>query len=161
MRTSDLIVYYSWSENTAHAAEIIRTLVGGDMLRLEPVHAYPKDYHACVEQSKRELAEKTTPKLKTFDLDITQYTRIFIGSPNWCGSFAPPIRSFLSRYDLSGKIIYPFCTHGGGGLRNFKNDLEDICNQSYIMEPLALYGDGGSDAPDAISKWILRTVQYK
>lgn len=105
-----LTVYYSWSENTKKIAERIHNCVGGDILRIEPVKSYPSDYRECVNQAIDEVRGKATPKLKPFSLDIAQYDTVFIGSPVWCGSFAPPIRSFLQQYSLSGKTLYPFCT---------------------------------------------------
>lgn len=35
--------------------------------------------------------------------DIENVEVIFIGSPNWLKTFAPPVLSFLRKVDLSGK----------------------------------------------------------
>lgn len=154
-----LIVYYSWSDTTHRVAEMIQKLTGAGALRLIPMHAYPTDYMACVEQSKRELAEKAAPELLPFTQDITKYDRVFLGSPIWCGSFAPPVRTFLSRYDLSGKIIHPFCTHGGGGQRNFTRDLKELCSQSDLKETLVLYGSVARAMEEAVEEWLQRTMK--
>jgi flavodoxin len=55
------------------------------------------------------------PKLKFGDEPIDDYNTIFIGSPNWFRTLAPPVMSFLRKHDFSGKTVMPFCTHGGGG----------------------------------------------
>ena len=33
------------------------------------------------------------------------------GKPNWCGTIAPPLASWLHKNDLSGKILLPFYSH--------------------------------------------------
>ncbi|MBP5239646.1 MAG: flavodoxin [Oscillospiraceae bacterium] len=154
-----LTVYYSWSENTEKIAQTIHSLVGGDILRLEPAEDYPTDYQACVNQAIPEVRGKQTPALKPFTLDIKQFDDVFIGSPIWCGSFAPPIRTFLRQYDLSGKTVHPFCTHGGGGQRNFTEDIRTTCYQSYVKDTLVLFGNGGANLQNAIAQWIIRTAQ--
>ncbi|MEM2930811.1 MAG: flavodoxin [Thermoproteota archaeon] len=106
-----LIVYYSWSGNTRRIARIIHKLVSGDIVELEPVNPYPQSYNATVEQAKREIQSGYKPPLKTKIDNIEHYEIIFIGSPNWWGSLAPPVASFLSQYDLSGKTIIPFCPY--------------------------------------------------
>ena len=35
-----------------------------------------------------------------------------------------PMFTFLEQYDLSGKTIVPFVTHGGGGVANCVSDLK-------------------------------------
>lgn len=149
-----LTVYYSWSDNTKKISETIHSLVGGDLLRLEPVSDYPTDYQECVNQAIPEVRGKMTPQLKPFDLDIAQYDTIFIGSPIWCGSFAPPIRTFLQQYDLSGKKVYPFCTHGGGGQRNFTNDIRSACRSCDITDSLVLFGNGGRELASTVAAWL-------
>jgi len=76
---------------------------------------------------------------------------IFIGSPNWLKSFAPPVLTFLKTVDLSGKILIPFCTHGGGGFGRMMEDYKNKCNNSIIKEGLALKGDYSFDE---LQNWL-------
>lgn len=156
MKTHALTVYYSWSENTKKIAEQIHSYVGGDILRIVPIESYPTDYRECVNQAIDEVRAKAAPKLMPFSLDIAQYDTVFIGSPIWCGSFAPPLRSFLQQYSLSGKTLCPFCTHGGGGQRNFTDDICNVCNQSSVKDTLVLYGDGGNALSEQVHSWLHR-----
>ncbi len=52
-------------------------------------------------------------RVKNFD----DYDIIMLGYPNWWASISMPIASFLESYDFTGKIIMPFCSHGGGRLK--------------------------------------------
>lgn len=149
-----LIVYYSWSGNIRRIARMIHRLVGGDIVELEPVNPYPGSYNATVEQAKREIRSCHKPPLKTKIDHIESYEIIFVGSPNWWGSLAPPVASFLSQYDLSGKTIIPFCTHGGGGKQKVIDDIKALCPNSKVFPEFVVYGSGGSDLKDRISEWL-------
>lgn len=149
-----LIVYYSWSGNTRKIAKMIHEIVKGDMVELEPEVLYPKSYRATLEQAKREIKTGYKPSLKTKIENIDDYEVIFVGSPNWWGTIAPPVVSFLSEYDLSGKIVVPFCTHGGGGKQRIIEDIKKLCPNSKILAEFVAYTDGGSDLKTKVSKWL-------
>ncbi|MEM2351811.1 MAG: flavodoxin [Thermoproteota archaeon] len=149
-----LIVYYSWSGNTRRIARIIHKLVSGDIVELEPVNPYPQSYNATVEQAKREIQSGYKPPLKTEIDNIEHYEIIFIGSPNWWGSLAPPVASFLSQYDLSGKTIIPFCTHGGGGKQKVIEGMKALCPNSKILPEFVVYGSGENNLEDKVSEWL-------
>jgi hypothetical protein len=79
---------------------------------------------------------------------------VFIGSPNWWDTIAPPVATFLSEYDLSGKTIVPFCTHGGGGLGRIGRDIARLCSQSTVLSSFEIYGSGGGSAQARVSAWL-------
>ena len=54
-------------------------------------------------------------KIRYGDHDIEEYDIIFIGYPVWFHATPAPVNSFLESYDLTGKLIIPFCTSGGSG----------------------------------------------
>ena len=55
------------------------------------------------------------PELTNGSIDWKRYDTILVGSPVWAGSYAPPIKTFLSAYPIAGKRIAVFACHGGGG----------------------------------------------
>lgn len=129
-----LIAYYSLSGNTKDVAEAIRSKTGGDIFRIETVQSYPEEYRATTAQAKREINEGFRPELKGKIDNIAQYNIIFIGSPNWWGTIAPAVSSFLADYDLKGKTVIPFITHGGGGVQNTITDLTAQCNGCSVKQ---------------------------
>lgn len=136
-----LIAYYSWSGNTKEVAEKIHEEVGGDIFRIETVQPYPEEYHATTTQAKQEINEGFKPELKSKVDNIAQYDVVFIGSPNWWGTIAPAVSSFLAENDLSGKTVIPFITHGGGGVQNTVKDLTAQCNGCKVSDnPWTGYG---------------------
>lgn len=129
-----LVAYYSWSGNTKEVAEAIHTITGGDIFRIETVQSYPEEYNKTTAQAKKEINEGYKPELKTRVADISQYDTIFIGSPNWWGTIAPAVSSFLADYDLKGKTVIPFITHGGGGKQNTIANLTTQCAGCNVSE---------------------------
>lgn len=123
-----LITYYSWSGNTRYVAETIHNLIGGDLFEILSMHPYPDKYNDIVCLAKEEINTNFYPKLKNKIIDISQYDTVFIGSPNWWGTIAPIVSTFLAEHNLKNKKIIPFITHGGGGLQNTIMDMAGQCN---------------------------------
>ena len=86
-----------------------------------------------------------------YDTDVADFDTVFIGSPNWLRTFAPPVLSFLRATDLSGKTIIPFCTHGGGGLGNMIEGYQRECGASRVIPGLAAKG---TYTFSEVQKWL-------
>jgi len=151
-----LITYYSRTGNTREIANQIHRIVGGIIVEIQTVVPYPDDYDAVTKQAKQELKTNYKPALKTKVENIGSYDVIFVGSPNWWGTIAAPVKSFLSEYDLSGKTIVPFITHAGSGLGRSVSDIEVLCPHSTILEGLAVWGENAKNAQNDVSAWVRR-----
>ena len=151
-----LIVYFTWSGNTCKIANLIHKEIGGTIFEIQPEVPYPNSYNATVEQAKKEIQAGYKPPLKTKIDHIESYDIIFVGSPNWWSTIAPPVATFLSEYDFSGKTIVPFCTHGGGGKGRMIRDIVKLCPKSTILEEFVIYGSGAGDAQANVSQWLLK-----
>jgi flavodoxin len=149
-----LIVYYSRSGNTREIAHQIHERVGGNIIELQTVKPYPEEYDAVTKQAKQELNSGFKPALKTKVEKIGAYHVIFVGSPIWWGTIAPPVKSFLSEYDLAGKTIVPFITHQGSGLGRSVEDVATLCPNSTILDGLAVWGKNAKTAQNDISTWV-------
>ncbi len=149
-----LIAYFSHSGNTRLAAEEIEKLTNGNVFEIKPVKAYPDGYNDCVTQAKKECADHFKPELEGMLKDIGKYEVIYIGTPNWWHTMAPPVLSFLVSHDLKGKKVIPFITHGGGGMARCENDIQQACPGSIFGQAIALYGSGRSDNKTKLKEWI-------
>ncbi|HET6420215.1 MAG TPA: flavodoxin, partial [Geobacteraceae bacterium] len=78
----------------------------------------------------------------------------FVGSPNWWNTIAPPVITFLTTYDLSGKTAVPFITHGGGGLGRAVADIAALCPNSTISDGLAVWGGEAKAEQNKIAEWL-------
>lgn len=136
-----LIAYYSLSGNTRKVAEAIQEKTGGDLFEIQTVSAYPTEYKEQTVQAKKEINENYRPELKNKVADMSKYDVVFIGSPNWWGTITPAVSSFIESYDLSGKKIVPFVTHGGGGVQNTVKNLTAQCKGCNVSDnPWVGYG---------------------
>lgn len=152
-----LTVYYSHSGNTRTLAELIQQQAGGDLLEIVPVTPYPSDYDTVVNQAKRELTAGFRPPLKTTVEQISDYDVILVGSPNWWNTVAPPVMTFLSGHDLSGKAIFPFITHEGTGLGQSAADIAKLCPDATVLNGLAVRGGKVKAAQQEVAEWLRRS----
>lgn len=149
-----LIAYFSRTGNTRTMARLISEKVGGDLIELQVVEAYPEDYEAVKERAMRELNNGLIPALKTKVGNLGAYDVIFVGTPIWWGTISAPVKSFLSEYDLSGKTIAPFITHQGSFLGRSVADIKALCPRSTLQDGLAVWGKDAKTAQNEVAAWV-------
>lgn len=135
-----LIVYLSRTGNTEAIAKMIREAVGGDLVSLELEKPYPKEYRRIVQQVDRENDEGYLPPLKTQIDELQQYGTIFLGFPTWDMQLPPPMKSFLSNNDLSGKTVIPFNTNAGYGVGSSFGQVRQLCRNCTVLEGFEIKG---------------------
>jgi len=153
MKNDILIAYYSWSGNTRKIAELIAHQTGGTLFEIAPDQPYTTDYRAVVAQAKKEIEAGFRPELQVMP-DITSYTVALIGTPIWWHTMAPPVAAFIERFDLNGKTVAPFHTHGGGGVGIFEEDLVKMCPSATVTKGFGEYNRGGRDTEEQIGSWL-------
>ena len=139
------VVYFSWSPdgNTRFAAETIAAKANADMFEIKAEKPYSTNYRACCDEAKPECyGKQLRPILPIDGLDLAQYDVIFVGTPNWWGTMAPPVRTFLSENAsaMRGKIVCLFQTNGGGGLQRCGEEFAELLPESKILPPQAFVG---------------------
>ena len=149
-----IVIYYTWAGHTKAMAEIISNLTGAALLEINPTTPYSDNYNTVVVQAKKEIQDGYLPSIKTSDYDLTRFDTIYIGTPIWWGTMAPPLASFLKEQDFKGKTIMPFSTHGGGGKGHCDSDIEKLCSGAQIMPMHTAYEGGGKTAEKDMAAWI-------
>ncbi|MFZ7103228.1 MAG: flavodoxin [Peptococcaceae bacterium] len=152
-----LIVYYSLFQNTKNLAFEIAKQTGGTIRELIPDKNYSFDYNTAAKEVRNQISRGFCPKLISGNGSIDDYQTIFIGTPNWFKTLAPPVMSFLKQHDFTGKTVIPFCTHGGGGFCQIENDIAKECLKSIILPGIAV---NGIVASEEVTNW-LETIGYK
>ena len=153
MKNDILIACYSWSGNTRKIAGLIERATGGTLFGIEPVQPYTTDYRALVAQAKEEIQAGFRPELKALP-ESTSYMVVFLGTPIWWHTMAPPLATFIDRFNLNRKTVVPFHTHGGGGIGSFEEDIAKMCPNSTVTKGFGTYNSGGSETEAQIGSWL-------
>ena len=109
-----IVIYYSFEGHTKKIAELISEKLGVEIYEIKP-----KDVKKATGFSKylwggSQVVMKKAPELEEISIDFSQYDEIYMGTPIWAWSFAPPIRTLFEKGYIKGKKINLFYTHGGG-----------------------------------------------
>ena len=165
MREHTLIAYFSRADenydvgyiekgNTAEIADFIAENVDADIFEIKPVVPYPKEYRPTTEAAQKEFNENALPEFIGEIENIEQYDTIFLGYPIWWGKMPRIMNTFLEKYDLSGKTIITFSTHGGSGWGSSISQLEELCPDSDIIKGFSVAGTNAKNSSQSVKSWI-------
>lgn len=143
-----LVVYFSHTGNTKAVAEKLHEFVGGDLIEIEPVNAYPEGYDAALDPAKQEQRENARPEIKGTIEHFDSYETIYLGYPIWWGTTPMIINTFLESYDFSGKTVVPFATSGGTGIAQSIEDIRSEVPDADVRDGLLVRDN------DEIEPWL-------
>ena len=144
--------------NTKVIANMISDITGSDTFEIETVNEYPLDYTDSTIVAKEELRSHARPELVEYLDDIDDYDIIYVGYPNWWGTMPMPVYSLLEKYDFSGKVVIPFCTHEGGGIG--ESDIKQLCKNAKVIDGLSIHGAKVKEAKDIVENWLKKNKQF-
>lgn len=140
---------------TEYMAKVIQEETGADLFEIQTVQEYPTEYRDVTNQASQEKESGFRPELATHIDNIDEYDTVFVGYPNWWGDMPMALYSFFDEYDLSGKTVIPFNSHGGSG---FSQTIQSIVqlepDAEVITDGLSLSRGTVSASRDTIAKWI-------
>jgi flavodoxin len=140
--------------NTEVIAKKIQSFIGGDLFEIKTVKSYPLDYTETTEVARVELHNNERPVLTDTVKNMDDYDIIYLGYPNWWGTFPMAVYTFLESYDFSGKTIVPFCTHEGSGIGTSERDIKKLCPGATILTGIAIRGGTVSSADILVQSWL-------
>lgn len=152
-----LVVYYSYTGNTRKIASIIKDKLNCDVLELEPLTPFSEDYDEVVDEYQNNSIDNKEVAIKDINVDLNNYDEIIIGTPVWWYTISPVVVTFLKKYDLSGKKIYPFATNAGWLGKTFK-DFTKLCPNSEVHDGMNIlfksYSSELVTSNDDLDDWI-------
>ena len=149
-----LEAYFSHSGNTKKITEEIQSKTGGELFEIKTVNAYSDDYDTVLDEAKKEFNDNARPELSDSVKDMAQYQTVIIGYPIWWGDMPMAVYSFLDEYDLSGKTVLPFCTHGGSGLSETDKNIQNEEKDAKVADGLVISDSSLDDADGDIDQWL-------
>ena len=156
------VVYFSWSGNTRFAAETIAKKAGADIFEIKAETPYNGDFRKCCDEAKPECYGKTLRPIKPVaGLDLAKYDIVLVGTPNWWGTLAPPVRTWTtqSKAALKGKTVCLFQTHGGGGMQRVGKDFAEIVGDAAnVLPPKAFAGSSVKSSVAALEAFVTERI---
>lgn len=156
-----LIIYYGYGIHTKMISEMIQNKIDCDVYRIKPVKEYSTDYDKVVNETEDNLESRKTPEIEDITVNLDDYDKIILGTPVWWYTIAPPVRTFLTKYDLTGKTLIPYATNAGW-LRETFNEIKELTNANVVNEKSIKFTTDHSEnklvtSEDEINKWIDET----
>ena len=130
------VVYYSMSGNTEYVAEKIAKKLEAELIKIEPVKAYPDKGAKKFFWGGKSAVMGEKPELVSYKFNLGKYDRIIIGTPVWASTFAPPVRTFISENKgiIDKKISVVACCSGGGANKTIDKMKSFIGVESFEAE---------------------------
>ena len=159
------VIYFSWSGNTRFAAETVAKKAGADLFEIKAEKPYNADFGKCCDEAKPECYGKTLRAIKPIEgLDLAKYDVVFVGTPNWWGTMAPPVRTWVtqSKEALKGKKVCLFQTHGGGGMQRVGKEFAEIVGDTAkVLPPKAFSGSSIKSSVKALEDFADERIAGK
>ena len=152
-----IVVYYSYTGNTKKIANMIKEKLNCDILELTPKIPFSTDYQAVVDEYQNNSIQNKSVEINDIKIDLNQYDEIIVGTPVWWYTISPVIRTFLTKYDLTGKTIKPFATNAGWLGHTFQ-EIQKLCPNSKVEDEMNIvfesYSDKLKTGEKEIDNWI-------
>lgn len=157
----NLIVYYSYEGNCEEISKAIQEVTDADILKLVPKKEKKTKSLFRFVWGGMQVYMTKKPELENYQIDLSKYDNIFIGSPCWFGTYAPPINTFLSENRMKDKNIFLFVCNGGN-MRNTWKNYEEALKENKIIDKIDFVypiKNGIEEAKDKAKKWALSCIE--
>ncbi|MFH1283651.1 MAG: flavodoxin [bacterium] len=129
-----LVIFYSFDGNTKLIAESIAEEINAELAELKQKDEPKSKGFMKYFWGGRQALMRKKPELLPLDKKTEEYDVIFIGTPVWAWTYAPPLNTFFSISSFSGKKIALFCCHGGGKGKIFDKMKEALPDNQFLGE---------------------------
>lgn len=160
-----IVIYYEYGKHTKMIAERIKEKLGCEILEIQPKIPYSVDYQTVVDETEDNLESRKTPEIKDININLDEYDKVILGTPVWWYTITPPIRTFLTKYDLSGKTVIPFATNAGW-LGSTFDEIKVLCKGKVMSEMSIKFATDHSEnklvtTEQEIENWINKIKEIR
>lgn len=107
-----LVIYYSLTGKTRVVARAIAESLNATLVEITETKLRKPGLRVYLSGGFAAVANRASD-IKPITIDVSQYDRVFVGSPVWASRPAPAINSFIRGTDFEGRTVIPFVTLGG------------------------------------------------
>lgn len=154
-----LVVYFSATGTTKHAAEQLAKVTHADLCEIIPEQAYTSEDLDWNNRQSRSSVEMNNPHsrptIKPDNVDVSQYDYIFLGYPIWWDLAPRAVNTFVESHDFSGKKVITFATSGGSTISNSTTQLKKSYPKTEWIKGKLL--NGANEA--SISDWVSNLIK--
>ena len=150
-----LVVVFSATGTTKRVAEMIASIEGADLYEITPAQPYSDadlDWNDSDSRTTKEQNDESArPEIGSETIDLSAYSKIYVGYPIWWGEEPRIMDTFVESYDFGNATVIPFCTSASSGIGSSgKNLAENAGSGSWL--------DGerfsGTVSEDELKSWI-------
>lgn len=153
-----VVVYFSLDGNTKVIAEDIAKELQIDIFEIKSKKVFHTEGFKKYFWGGKSVVFKENPEIEPLHIDWDLYDTVFIGTPIWVGTMAPPVRTFVQSHDLDEKTIIPFCTSGGGKTTKLMDEFHKRFPQQSVVEAFVyvepLFKHDEANAQIACKAWL-------
>lgn len=150
-----LVVYFSATGNTKEVAEKISEAAGTDIYEIVPAVPYSGEDLDYGDDTSRATSEQndpdSRPEIGGEDIDLSNYSTVFIGYPIWFGQAPRIMDTFVESHDFDGKKVIPFCTSGSSDIGQTGDSLAEKAGKGDWQTGKRFAG-GASE--DEVRSWV-------
>lgn len=157
----NLIIYYSYEGNCEEISKELEKTLNADVLKLVPKKEKKTKSLFRFVWGGMQVYMTKKPELEPYNIDLSKYDNIIIGSPCWFGTYAPPVNTFLSENKIIDKNIYLFVCNGGN-LRNTWSNYEKALEGNKIVSKIDFVypiKNGIDKAKEKARDWALSCIK--
>ena len=150
-----IVVYYSATDNTKRAAEIIAKESGSDIYAITPKVPYTEadlDYDNGSSRVSQEHKDGAIRPEYTGDVENwNDYKVVYLGYPIWWGEAPAIVYTFTEHHNFDGKTVIPFATSASSSMGDSSDNLAKAAKTGTWLGGECFTGGGKNDD---ILKWI-------
>lgn len=154
-KSGTLVVYFSTTGTTKGVAEIIADIEDADLYEILPAIPYTDDDRNWHDSESRTTKEQNDPSFRpeiaSEAIDISGYTKIYVGFPIWWGQEPRIMDTFVENYDFGDATMIPFCTSASSGIGDSGTNLKKLAGSGIWMDGARF---GGNASESDIREWI-------
>jgi flavodoxin len=151
-----LVAYFSASGVTKQVATQLAEVANADLYEIVPEQLYSDEdlnWRDSLSRSSVEMKDKTSrPAIKKTELDIDNYSTIYVGFPIWWYTCPTIINTFMEAYNFDGKTVIPFATSGGSTIDKACEDLKAAYPKAIWKTGRLLNNDSKQDLEDFVNE---------